>query len=236
MTTRVPPRRNAVLPLLIGLMLIALLVGLGTWQVRRRAWKLDLIARVERHLHAAPVPAPGPAAWPRIGAGDAYLRVRARGRFMADRITLVRAVTTRGPGFWMMTPLADDRGFTLLVNRGFVPEERASSVAWRAGTTEVEVTGLLRLTEPKGGFLRANDPRANHWYSRDVAAIAQARGLGPVAPYFIDADADPHSRGYPIGGMTVIAFRNNHLQYALTWYGLAILTGWAMWRFVRIER
>jgi surfeit locus 1 family protein len=82
--------------------------------------------------------------------------------------------------------------------------------------------GLLRLTEPKGGFLRSNDAVANRWYSRDVSAIADARGLAHVAPYFVDADAKPNPGGFPIGGLTVIRFANNHLVYALTWFALAI--------------
>jgi surfeit locus 1 family protein len=91
----------------------------------------------------------------------------------------------------------------------------------------VLVTGLLRIGEPHGGFLRRNDPKDGRWYSRDVAAIAAARGLSPrlTAPYFIDADATPNPGGLPVGGLTVIAFPNSHLVYALTWYGLALLVG-----------
>ena len=83
------------------------------------------------------------------------------------------------------------------------------------------VTGLVRLTEPGGRFLRANQPSADRWYSRDVAAIAAARDLGKVARFFIDADATPNPGGLPIGGLTVVSFRNSHLVYALTWFGLA---------------
>ncbi|PMW08503.1 Surfeit locus 1 family protein, partial [Pseudomonas sp. GW456-11-11-14-TSB2] len=84
------------------------------------------------------------------------------------------------------------------------------------------VTGLLRLTEPKGAFLRYNDPGTNRWYSRDVSAISTARGLGPVAPYFIDADAGPAATA-PVGGLTVERFTNNHLVYGLTWFALAVM-------------
>jgi surfeit locus 1 family protein len=87
----------------------------------------------------------------------------------------------------------------------------------------VTVTGLLRASEPGGGFLRANDPADGRWYSRDVAAIAEAEGVGPVAPYFIDAGATPNPRGLPVGGLTVVSFRNTHLAYALTWFALAAL-------------
>jgi surfeit locus 1 family protein len=89
------------------------------------------------------------------------------------------------------------------------------------------VAGLLRPTEPKGGFLRANAPGADRWYSRDVAAIAAARHISGVAPYFIDADATPNTGGFPVGGLTVVTFRNNHLQYALTWFTLALMVAGA---------
>ena len=103
------------------------------------------------------------------------------------------------------------------------PTGAGPRTAAASGTGEVSVTGLLRISEPGGGFLRDNAPADDRWYSRDVAAIAQARGLdGPVAPYFIDAER-PGPAGYPVGGLTVIAFRNEHLVYALTWFGLALL-------------
>jgi surfeit locus 1 family protein len=98
------------------------------------------------------------------------------------------------------------------------------------------VTGLLRITEPKGGFLRANDPAAERWYSRDVAAIAAARGLADAAPYFIDADAAPNPGGLPVGGLTIVAFPNSHLVYAITWYGLAVMLAGAVLYVVRDER
>ena len=133
-----------------------------------------------------------------------------------------------------MTPL-ETPGFTLLVNRGFVPRERRDPATRAAGNTAgpTTVTGLLRMTEPGGGFLRANDPAANRWYSRDVAAIAAARGLGRTAPYFVDADAAPNPGGLPVGGLTVVKFPDNHLVYALTWFALMLLAlffAWRLWR------
>ncbi len=86
------------------------------------------------------------------------------------------------------------------------------------------MTGLLRITEPRGGFLRTNDPAGDRWYSRDIAAIAAARGLSNVAPYFIDADATPNPDGWPRGGLTIVKFPNSHLVYALTWFGMALMT------------
>ena len=146
-----------------------------------------------------------------------------RGTFRHDRETLVQAVTELGPGFWVLTPLATEGGGTIIVNRGFVPTDRRDPATRAAGnpTSPVSVIGLLRLAEPGGGFLRSNDPAGGRWYSRDVAAIADARGLGQVSPYFVDADSTPNPGGLPIGGLTVVAFRNSHLVYALTWFALA---------------
>ncbi|MCA3579738.1 MAG: SURF1 family protein, partial [Bradyrhizobium sp.] len=98
------------------------------------------------------------------------------------------------------------------------------------------VTGLLRMSEPKGGFLRSNDPAAGRWYSRDVAAIAATRGLSQVAPYFIDADATPNPGGTPLGGLTIVRFPNNHLIYALTWFALAFMLAGTLLRIVSRNR
>lgn len=170
---------------------------------------------------------PGPLPrWADWSPDDAYTRVRVRGVYLHDRETLVQAVTEAGPGWWVMTPLRTDEG-VVLVNRGFVPRE-ARDPASRADSRidgTVDVAGLLRATEDRGGFLRANDPAAGRWYSRDVREIARARGLTePVAPFFIDAAAAPNSGRYPAGGMTVVRFRDNHLGYALTWFGLCGLS------------
>jgi surfeit locus 1 family protein len=219
--------------LLLGLcvLLAFAFAALGVWQVERRAWKLDLIARVTARSTAAAAPLPPRAAW---REDQSYHRVRVTGTLMTDRETLVQAVTDYGPGWWVMTPLKTD-ATTLLVNRGFVPNERRDPKTRQAARPNdlVTITGLLRTTEPGGGFLRSNDPAAGRWYSRDVAAIARARGLRDTALFFLDADATPNPGGYPVGGLTVIAFRNNHLVYALTWFALAALSvaGAAMaWR------
>nr|WP_183509884.1 SURF1 family protein [Methylobacterium brachythecii] len=210
---------------MVGLLLVAAFLGLGIWQVQRRAWKLDLIARVEARVRAEPRPAPGPADWPAITEeADAYRHLRLTGTFEYDRSTLVQALTAFGGGFWVLTPLRSDRGFTVLVNRGFVPAERRDPAGWSQPLGTVTLTGLLRVSEPGGGFLRSNEPATERWYSRDVAAIAGARGLGEVAPYFVDADAGADAELLPVGGLTVVSFRNEHLVYALTWFALAAMT------------
>lgn len=214
---------------------VALFIALGVWQVERRAWKLGLIAQIDAHLAADPVPAAGPFSTGTLSPADAYARVTATGHYLHDRETAVLAVTALGSGYWILTPLETPH-FTILVNRGFVPPDRRDPATRPEGEVagEVTVTGLLRLSEPKGGFLRANAPAADRWYSRDVAAIAAARRLAePVAPYFIDADATPNPGGLPRGGMTVVHMRNAHLSYALTWFALAAGLGWLGWRALR---
>lgn len=205
----------------------SLFVALGVWQLHRLAWKLDLIQTVNERVHAEPVDAPGPSAWPELSAtGDAYRHIRVTGQFTGARPALAQAVTRLGPGFWVLEPFRTDRGFVVLVNRGFVTGDEARDLP-QTSRAEVTMTGLLRMTEPGGGFLRKNDPGADRWYSRDVTAIATARGLDTVAPYFIDADASSERQDVPVGGLTVVSFRNHHLIYALTWFGLAaMLAGW----------
>ncbi len=221
----------------LAFLFFVLFVALGTWQIERRAWKLDLIARVEQRVHAPAVAPPGPERWAQVTAGsDEYRHVTLSGTFLDQSQTLVQAITDLGAGYWVLTPLRSAEGTVVLVNRGFVDADSRDHI--RPGG-EASVTGLLRITEPGGGFLRHNDPAADRWFSRDVQAIARARGLKTVAPYFVDADAasgagaDPRA---PIGGLTVVQFHNSHLVYAITWYTLALMVAGAIWLGVRNER
>lgn len=205
--------------------------ALGLWQVQRLHWKHALIARVDARVHAAPVALPGAAQWQQMDQDRAeYLRVRASGRYLAGRDTRVQALTELGAGAWILTPLRTDAGETVLVNRGFVADgERAAPPP----SGEVRVTGLVRMDEPDGRVLRPNLPAQDRWFSRDTAAIAARRGLGPAAPFFIDAAYDPTAPPWPRGGMTVTRFRDHHLQYALTWFALALMSaGAAAWLFI----
>jgi len=241
-----------------ALVLFVVLLQLGTWQVRRLAWKEDLIARVDARVHAAPVPVPGVADWPAFTRTSArtnartsartnadinpeYLRVTVQGRYLHPHTALVQATTALGAGYWVLTPLQQDTGEIVWVNRGFVPPK------WQGDGDHnaiVQLTGLLRLTEPNGAFLRQNAPQADRWHSRDVAALTAARGLPPAqtAPYFIDAQTsdrptdDTFSGLPPTPGLTVIRFANNHLVYAITWYGLALGLLAAVIFVWRIER
>lgn len=208
--------------------------ALGIWQIERRAWKVALIERVEARVHAAAVAAPAPSEWPALTAENTeYRRVKLSGRWLPGQQTLVRAVTELGEGYWLMEPLQTDEGFVVFVNRGFVPQ------GWRdnGAPTSAAITGLLRISEPHGAFLRSNDPANNRWYSRDVEAISNAQHLTGTAPYFVDAEAangtGPQTSQPPVAGLTVIHFRNSHLQYVFTWFTLALM---ALWLGVRVAR
>lgn len=225
-----------------ALLLFAGFVALGTWQVKRLAWKRDLIERVDQRVHAPPVAAPRPEQWAQVSAvADEYRHVSLSGELLHDRQTLVWAATDLGSGYWVVTPLQLADGTIVLVNRGFAPTDwcalRGECAAGPSGV--VTVTGLLRMSEPSV-MLRRNDPAQNRWYTRDVPAIANARGLQRVAPYFVDADAAANAavgrqRSWPVGGLTVISFPNNHLVYLITWYLLALMVAAAAFYVGREE-
>ena len=234
-----------------ALIAIAGFLALGIWQVQRRTWKLDLIAATEQRVHAAPVNVPEPAAWSTITAKkEAYRHVQLTGTYLPEHSVRVQAVTDLGAGFWLMTPLRQESGAIVLINRGFVLARQSTAGADQAACSngasnpraQSTVTGLLRMSEPRGAFLRDNDPPAHRWYSRDIAAIANQQRLQQVAPFFIDADAEPNQRNRtpssdcPIGGLTVIDFHNNHLVYAVTWFALALMVAGAFGWNVVVQR
>ncbi len=232
------PRGKAMrtaLALLAG-MVFAGFCALGTWQVMRLQWKLDLIERVEQRVHAPATQAPGPERWAGVTQPtDEYRHVRLSGIYLPLFNTLVQASTDLGSGFWLLTPLRQADGTTVLVNRGFVKDRKGIAVSTPPGTVTIE--GLLRISEPRGGFLRENDAARQLWYSRDVAAIGQSHMLTGLAPYFVDAArAQERAPDAPVGGLTVISFHNSHLVYALTWYALALMVAGISWWIVREER
>jgi surfeit locus 1 family protein len=215
--------------LLGGLFALAGFVALGMWQVNRLNWKTELIQRIDQRVKAPAVAAPGTAEWPALTEASAeYRRVTLRGRFAHEHETFVQATTALGSGYWVLTPMRTQQGYWVLVNRGFVPpdkRDRAARGERASPEGEQVVEGLLRMSEPRGRVLQDNDAAAGRWYSRDVAAIAAARGLGDakaIAPYFVDvAAANDAPLDWPRPGLTVLHFSNNHLIYALTWFVLA---------------
>lgn len=242
-----PRQRSAArLTVLAGIaaLFFAGFTALGTWQVQRLFWKLDLIERVEQRAYAAPTPVPDPARWSEITpASDEYRHIRLEGIYLYDLTAKVQAATKLGSGYWLMTPLQLDNGRIVFINRGFITptgKDLARQADSAGGNSRVTVTGLLRMNEPGGGFLRNNAPEADRWYSRDVQALAKSRGLVEVAPFFVDADASTAGTAekpgaYPVGGLTVLRFHNNHLVYALTWYALALMMAGAAWWVIREE-
>ena len=230
--TSVKRKPTAILVLLA--LAVCLFIGLGTWQVYRLQWKLALIERVDSRVHAAAVPAPAKAEWAGVtAASDEYRHVSVSGVFLDNQAVRAQAATVLGAGFWVVTPLRQADGSIVLVNRGFVTADEQAAPGSPQGQS-VKLDGLLRITEPKGAFLRDNDPAGGHWYSRDVQAIAQQQKLTNVAPYFIDAGISQNAdEPAPVGGLTVVAFHNNHLVYALTWYALALMSAFAAFGLLR---
>lgn len=217
--------------LLLGLsaVLIVVFVLLGNWQMRRLAWKVELIEAVESRAFGEP------AALPDVFDPDqhAYLRVSVDGQFPTTGAILVKAVTELGPGFWVMSPMTTDEG-VLWVNRGFVSSDQKQPENWVE--TDSRITGLLRPTEPEGTLLERNDPGNDRWVSRDTLAMSKALGLGDTLPYFIDAEHAGAPEAWPRGGLTIVKFRNTHLSYALTWYAMAVLFAAALVYVVRSGR
>lgn len=225
--------RRLIVPGIATLAALAVLIALGTWQLQRLAWKNDLIARIETRLAAPPIPAPPPAEWAGLDL-DAldYQPVTITGRYLNDRESHVFIGLTQahgplsGPGFFILTPLVTSEGWTVIVNRGFVPQALKEPVTRAASQIEgeVAVSGLLRRPELRNPFTPPDDPVRNMWFTRDPVAIAAAVAGAEVAPYTIDAAYDPAlPGGIPQGGESVVSFPNNHLMYAFTWYALGLV-------------
>ncbi|MEN4903051.1 SURF1 family protein [Luteimonas sp. TWI662] len=231
-----PARRWALLVFLVAA--TAGFIALGLWQVERLGWKRDLIARVEARIHAAPTALPAVADWDSLDVADAqYQRVTARGRLLHDQEVAVYASTERGPGYWIMTPMATADG-AVWINRGYVDNahRRRDSRARVDAADVVEVTGLLRQPDRAGLFVRANVPAEDRWYARVPVEMTAARQVpAPVAPFFIDAQTSIDGANWPVPGLTIVQFRDNHLSYALTWFGMALLTLLAIGFVLRSE-
>jgi surfeit locus 1 family protein len=220
------------LPGVLVLGALAVLVSLGAWQWSRKAWKEQLIAEIAARTAAAPVPLAAVAALSAGPAGGEYTRVRVRGRFDHDHELYVYAPAGSGPAYHVYTPLLlEDSGFTqayVLVNRGVVPERLLAPAARPEGQIAgvVEVAGLVRLARPPGAFVPAADRAKRIWYDRDLAGMLAhlAPGDGARRPlaFYLDAEALPaNPGGWPKGGVTILRLPNRHLEYALTWWGIA---------------
>jgi surfeit locus 1 family protein len=228
MTTAVPEsRRFPWYVALLGCFAFVTLLALGTWQVQRLQWKQGLLATIEARTEAAPLPLAGIEALFASQGDVDYVPVTVTGTFRHGGERHFLATWQGRSGFFVYTPLELADGRFVLVNRGFVPYDRKDPATRAAGQLagETTVIGLARnpLSEKPSSLVPDNDAQKNVFYWKDRDAMAASAGLdaAQVLPFFIDAGAAPIPGGWPVGGVTLIALPNNHLQYAVTWYGLA---------------
>lgn len=231
MTAAAEPRRfrPSLWATLITVPAVLVMLGLGTWQMQRLAWKEDLVHRVEQRLHAAPIPLP-----PTIADPEAleFRPVTVTGRFLNDKELLLVARPRQGQaGYELLTPLqrpAEDGGGVVLVNRGFLPMDKRAPASRPESRVEgpVTVTGLVRLPQPAGWLQPGNRPGAESWMRLDPPAMAASAGLETVAPLAVEMSPDPARGNAPQTGVLngiqpLVELPNNHRQYAFTWYSLA---------------
>ncbi|MGE3247716.1 MAG: SURF1 family protein [Beijerinckiaceae bacterium] len=246
-TSAAPSGRRSLLWLTVfALAGAAILCSLGVWQLRRLEWKLGIIARMEQRMHAPAVALPPETVWEGLAEADSeYRKYRLRGVFEHGKEALIfRAANpgSLGPGYQVLTPLRLADGSRVIVNRGFVPENLRDPAKRLAGQVsgEVTITGVLRKPEDRNSFTPPDKPAEKLWYTRDPLAIARAYGMERAAPFTIDADANANPGGWPRGAATQIRIRNDHLSYALTWFGLAatLLAVYAafVWQRLKMKR
>jgi surfeit locus 1 family protein len=223
--------RSLVLPGFAALIALAILIGLGTWQLQRKAWKDGLLSQIETRAYGESGPVVPEAGWNDWRADeDEFRKVRVTGTFLhsfeAPVYGLAPGVQRGSPlqGYYLITPLQMTDGAIVMVNRGFVPTELRDPASRPQSQPlgEVAVTGLVRAPETRNPFTPKDDAARNLWFARDPRAIAEAHNLNRVAPFLIDADGSPNPGGWPRGGLTPLSLPNNHLQYAMTWYGIAL--------------
>jgi surfeit locus 1 family protein len=204
-----------------------ILIGLGTWQVERLYWKEGLIAEIEARRTAPPISVDQAAAIVSRGEDVDYRAISVSGRFDNTRERYFLATHDGEPGFYVYTPLSLANGKIVFINRGFVPDELRDPAKRKQGQVagDVTVVGLARakLTQKPSFMVPDNDTARNLFFWKDMDTMASSTGLdkASVLPFFVDAGAAANPGGYPIGGVTQIDLPNNHLSYAVTWYGLA---------------
>ncbi len=238
-----PAKRRASPLVVISLVLpvLVMLLLLGNWQVQRLAWKEDLLATIDTRMQQAPVALEAAlSTWQRDGDVD-YLPVTLKGRFLHDREQYFLATHQGQSGWYVYTPLQLDDGRAVIVNRGYVPYDLRDPArrTWQPIEDTVTIAGLARnpLAEKPGSLLPDNTPDERTWYWKDHGSMAQAMGLAgeELLPFFVDVSTTNGAvSAGPMGGVTRVSLPNNHLQYAVTWFGLAaalvVITGLFMWR------
>ena len=221
---RAPWFRPLLWPTVFTVPVLLLLLGLGSWQIERLIWKRDLIAQRQAALAAAPTAAPGSLQEAREME---FRHVIDNGDYLHGKEIFLGATSEAGrSGYQVLTPLQEAGGRVVFINRGFIPVELKDPAKRAAGQVAgpVRVQGLLRLPPAKKPvwFLPDNRPDLNYWFWVDLPEMAAADKLDHVAPFYIDADASPNPGGWPKGGVTRLELPNNHLQYAFTWFSLAV--------------
>jgi surfeit locus 1 family protein len=213
-------------PLIFGIVGVAILVALGAWQVQRLAWKGEILDRIGARLAAAPVAVPPePSA-----TADRYMRVRAAGELEPGELHVYTSAPPRGVGYRVIAPLKLADGRRILLDRGFVPIEEKDAPR-HLGPIEVE--GALDWPQETDGFTSPPDRAENIWFARDVPLMAAALGTEPVMLVTSSSDDPDAPKPLPVS----VNIPNNHLQYAVTWFGLAVawagMTGYMLWRIKR---
>ncbi|MEJ8473515.1 SURF1 family protein [Roseibium algae] len=228
------PFRSLLIPTIAAVIGLAILLNLGFWQVRRMAEKEALIAKVDEGVKTPAVPAPEPGEWGDTSALKAadYRHVSVKGHYLPGAAYYYTALghskgAYDGPGFLVYSPFTTDAGWRVMINRGFVPQGLVSSDFERleeAPEGEFELRGLLRKSEKPNWTTPEADREKRIWFARDTDHMADVIGLGTgdLAPFSIDVDHEfTGPGGLPQAGETVVRFKNDHLGYALTWFGLA---------------
>ncbi|HVZ54681.1 MAG TPA: SURF1 family protein [Pseudolabrys sp.] len=248
MTATVQKVRGGVVAATVSaLLVLAILIGLGVWQLERKVWKENLIATMTARLDGAPRPLPPRADWPGLNPDrDEYTRVHFAAEFIDGQEALVYAAGSgvrpdiKGPGYFVFAPARLADGSVVVVDRGFVPPDRKDIATRTQGTPHgsIDIVGVMRWPESRGAFTPPDDLKTNVWYLRDPAAMAQAKHWGAIAPFYIDQEAPVPPGGWPKPGKLAVHLPDNHLQYAITWFGLALgLAGvYAVWLAGRLRR
>jgi surfeit locus 1 family protein len=221
-------RRSGVLePTIFAVVSVAILIGLGVWQLDRRVWKHQLIATLDTRLAQAPSALPARENWPRLVQADSeFTRVAFSAEFLPGQEALVYTAGSalrsdvKGPGYWVFAPARLAGGSVILIDRGFVPFDRKKVITAPAGS--VDIVGVMRWPEKPNFFTPAHEPNSNVWHLRDPAAMAQAKGWPAAAPFYIDQEAPVPPGGWPRPGRLTVNLPDNHLQYAITWFALAL--------------
>jgi surfeit locus 1 family protein len=231
-TTQQRSRRSWLGLLVPAALLFAILIALGIWQLERKTWKEALIASLTARVDAPPAALPAPATWSSLDpSSEEYRRVTFSAAFDNANEALVYAAASAfrpdvsGLGYWVFTPARLADGRLLMVNRGFVPDGRQDPKTRADGQVAgtIEIVGAMRWPEARHWFSPKDDPPHNLWFVRDPLAIAAAKGLGAVAPFYVEQETPAPPGGLPHPGKLTVSLPDNHLQYAVTWFGLAIV-------------